>query len=267
MGKKVQICLWIVIALIAFILLGGVIYNLAMAVNNDVVHPEVTFEIENLGTVKMELYQEYAPNTVANIVKLVEKGYYTDKVIYGKDDTVLYMGVTKDGNEDIPQASLVNPDITVGSEDDFAYSISGEFSANGFDRNTLCHEKGTVTLVRENYGSSLLEESYNSGVSKMGIIMKETAASLNGNYAAFGKITEGLELLENLCSTQAIVEPEVDEETGEVVETGIDEFADKLVIKSATVNTHGVDMGIPEMVEYFDYEEYIYQMFNTQYGG
>ncbi len=267
MGKKLQICLWIIIALAAFLLLGGVVYNLARAVNEDVIHPEVTFEIENLGTVKMELYQEYAPNTVANIIKLVEKGYYTDKVIYGKDDTVLYMGVTTDGNEDVPQASYINSDIKLDSEEDFAYSIPGEFALNGFDQNTLCHEKGIVTLVRQNYGSSLLEQSYDSGVSKIGVIMQDTAASLNGSYAAFGKITEGLELLENVCNTQVILEPEVNEETGEVVETGIDEFAEKLVIKSATVNTHGVDMGIPEMVEYFDYEEYIYQMFNTQYGG
>ena len=265
MGKKLQICLWIVIALFAFLLLGGVVFNFVRAINEKTIHPEVTFEIENLGTVKVELYQEYAPNTVANIIKLVEKGYYTDKVIFGKDDHVLYMGVKADGNEDILKASFVNPDIELDSEEDFTYSIPGEFSANGFKQNTLCHEKGILTLVRQNY-ATLIEESYNSGFSKIGVIMKDTAPSLNGNYAAFGKITEGLELLENLCKTQEIVPPEVNEETGEVVE-GIDEFVNKFVIKSATVDTHGIDMGIPEMVEYFDYDEYIYQMFSTQYGG
>ena len=75
MGKKIQICLWIIIALAAFLLLGGVVYNLARAVNEEPIHPEVTFEIENLGTVKMELYQEYAPNTVANFIKLVQDCY------------------------------------------------------------------------------------------------------------------------------------------------------------------------------------------------
>lgn len=267
MGKKIQICLWIIVALVALLLLGGIVCNFVRAKNEKIIHPEVTFEIENLGTVKMELYQEYAPNTVANIVKLVEKGYYTDKVIYGKDDTVIYMGITSDGIEDVPKASFVNPDIKLDSEEDFSYSIPGEFSMNGFNQNTLCHEKGIVTLVRQNYGSSLLKESYNSGISKMGIIMNDTAASLNGAYAAFGKITEGMDLLENLFTTQEIVAPEVNEETGEIVETGVDEFANKLVIKSATVDTHGIDMGVPEMVENFDYEEYIYQMFNAQYGG
>ena len=63
----------------------------------------LTFEIENLGTIKMELYQEYAPNTVANIVKLVEHGYYNNKVIYGKNTLCLYFGMNSDGTDDIPQ--------------------------------------------------------------------------------------------------------------------------------------------------------------------
>lgn len=267
MGKKLQIVFWLIIAVATFLLLGGIVYNLARATHEEVVHPEVTFEIENLGTVKMELYQEYAPNTVANIIKLVEKGHYTNKVLYGKDDVVLYYGVNEDGNEDIPQASLVNSEIALNSEEDFDYSIPGEFSANGYNKNTLCHEKGVVTLIRSNYGSALLEEGYNSGVSKLGVIMKDTAASLNGYYAAFGKITEGFDLLENLYNTGEIAAPEVNAETGETVETGIDEFANKFVIKSATVDTHGLNMGVPEMVEYFNYDEYIYQMFSAQYGS
>ena len=266
MGKKLQIVFWLIIAIATFLILGGVVYNLARATHEEVIHPEVTFEIENLGTIKMELYQEYAPNTVANIIKLVEKGHYTNKVIYGKDDVVLYAGVNEDGNEDIPQASLINSEIVADSEDDFSYSIPGEFSANGFKQNTLCHEKGVVTLIRSNYGSALLEEGYNSGVSKFGIIMQDTAASLNGYYAAFGRITEGLDLLENVYNNQEI-EVEIDEETGEAVESGIDKFENKLVIKSATVDTHGIDMGTPEMVEYFNYDEYIYQMFSSQYGA
>ena len=137
---------------------------------------------------------------------------------------------------------------------------------NGFNKNTLCHEKGVVTLIRDNYGSSLLEQGYNSGVSKMGIIMEKTAANLNGTYAAFGKITEGLELLENLYLNAETKEPEVDETTGEVV-SSIEQFSDKLVIKSATVNTYGIDFGVPEMVEYFNYDEYVYQMLSSQYAS
>lgn len=267
MGKKLQIALWLVIAIIAFLLLGGVVYNLFRATNEDVVHQEVTFEIENLGTIKMELYQEYAPNTVSNFVKLVENGYYDNKVIYAKDDLLMYLGVDNEGNAEIPQASFVNSEIKKDSEEDFKYSIFGEFAANDFKQNTLCHEKGVVTLIRDSYGTNLQEQSYNSGVSKIGIVMQENAASLNGYYAAFGKVTEGLELLENVFKNQEIAPPEVNEETGETIESGIDVFLNKLVIKSATVNTHGINMGIPEMLEYFDYDEYIYQMFSSQYGG
>lgn len=266
MGKKLQIVFWLIIAIVAVLLLGGVVYNFVRATSEKNIHPEVTFEIENFGKIKMELYQEYAPNTVANIVKLVEKGYYTDKVIYGKNTLCLYFGTNEDGNEEIPQASLVNSEIGLNSEQDFAYSIPGEFLQNGFKQNSLCHEKGIVTLIRDNYGTALLEQGYNSGISKMGIIMEETAPNLNGTYAAFGKITEGFEILEDLYLNAETKELEIDEQTGEAVTT-VEEFSNKLVIKSATVNTHGIDFGVPEMVEYFDYEEYMYQVLSSQYGA
>ncbi len=188
-------------------------------------------------------------------------------MIFGKDSIFLHLGLNEDGTENIPSAGIVNPEITVDSENDFKYTIPGEFSANGFYKNTLCHEKGVVTLLRASYGSALLEQSYSSGVSRIGIVLKDTAASLNSQYAAFGKITEGLELLEKVFNEDAIVEPEVDEETGEVVEKAVEEFVNKYPVKKATVNTHGVDFGVPEMVEYFDYDEYIYQVFSSQYGA
>lgn len=266
MGKKVQIVLWGIIAIALFLLLGGCIYNLARAVHEDTIHPEVTFEIENLGTIKVELYQEYAPNTVANFIKLVEEGYYTDKVIFGKDEYSLHMGVTTDGNVEVPAASLVRKDIASDSESDFAYSIPGEFLANGYDQNTLRHEKGIITLIRESY-AGLVQQSYDSGISQIGIIMQDSAPHLNGNYAAFGKVTQGLELLEKIYNTSEIVAPKVDETTGEAVETSIEEFTNKLVIKSAKVYRHGIDFGVPEIVEWFNYDEYLYQYFSTQYGS
>ena len=70
------------------------------------------------------------------------------------------------------------------------------FATSNTISNTLCHEKGVVTLLRENYGSALLEQSYSSAVSRIGIVLKDTAASLNSQYAAFGRVTEGLDLLE-----------------------------------------------------------------------
>lgn len=267
MGKKIQIVLWIIVAIVAFIFLGGALYNFASATFDKPVHPEVTFEIANLGNIKMELYPEYAPNTVSNIVKLVEKGFYDNKVIFGKDSIFLHLGLNADGQEDIPKAGLVNPEITLDSENDFLYTIPGEFSANGFFKNTLCHEKGVVTLLRESYGSALLEHSYSSGVSRIGIVLKDTAASCNSQYAAFGRVTEGLDLLEKIYKEESIVEPKVDEETGEVIETAIDEFVNKYPVKKATVDTHGIDFGVPKMVEYFDYDEYIYQVFSSQYGA
>lgn len=267
MGKKVQICLWTIIALATFLLLGGVVYNLARATHEEPIHPEVTFEIENVGTVKMELYQEYAPNTVANIVKLVEAGYYNNKVVYGKDEICLYIGRNQEGEVDNPTVSLINPEVEVGSENDFTYSIPGEFTSNGFEQNTLRHEEGIVTLLRNNYGTDLQEQSYNSGNTQIGVMMEGDSSNLNSVYAAFGKVTEGLDLLKNIYNTQEIAEPIADETTGETTETGIAEFSNKLVITSATVDTKGVEFAVPEVTEWFDYEEYMYQMFYSQYAS
>ena len=267
MAKKIQIVIWIIIAVIAFLALGGLVYNLARAVHEEPVHPVVTFEIMNLGTIKMELYQEYAPNTVANIIRLVEEGYYKDKTIYGKDANFLHFGGNLDGKLEIPLASLIRKDIQAGNDSDFSYTIPGEFVANGYSYNELLHEKGVVTLLRENYGSALLQESYDSGVSRMGIVMADYAPNHNGNYAAFGKITEGLNLLENVYNTQEVIPAEVDETTGEPIERSVEEFRVKLVVSSATVEKYGIDFGDPEIVEWFNYDEYVYQMFNLQYGS
>ena len=92
MGKKLRFILWLIIVIAIVLLIGTSIYNIVMAKTEKVSHPEVTFELENYGNIKIELYPEYAPNTVANFIKLVEKGYYNDKVIYGKDEVCLYVG-------------------------------------------------------------------------------------------------------------------------------------------------------------------------------
>ena len=90
MSKKVQIIIWAIIAALVCILIGGYVYNTVLRYTEGNTHPEVTFELQDYGTVKMELYPEYAPNTVANFVRLVEKGFYNNKVVYGKDDICLY---------------------------------------------------------------------------------------------------------------------------------------------------------------------------------
>lgn len=265
MGKKLQICFWLIIAVVVFVALGGLVYQLARATNEGPVHPEVTFEIENLGTIKMELYPEYAPNTVKNIIRLVENGHYSGKIIYGKDEICLYMGRTIDGVADLIPASEVITTIDKGSDADYNYSINGEFLANGFEQNILNHEKGTVTLIRNDYGTGLSEESYNSGNTQMAIMLNDDAAKLNGSYAAFAKITEGLELLEKLYNEGEILSKD-SEESDQLEDEPIERFATYPVIKSATVDTKGINFGDPVIQEAFDYSEYMYQMMQQYYG-
>lgn len=298
MGKKIVFVLWI-IALLAIVGICGVYaYTTYMRMNDTPDHPEVTFEIENYGNVKMELYPEYAPNTVANIIKLVEKGFYNNKVLYGKDDYCMYIGRDANGEVVNPKASLIDDTIEADAADnpidvqiaeneaakteessntesnadekkDYEYTIKGEFVGNGFKGNTLRHEKGIVTLLRNDYTqyfANLMEESYNSGNAQLAIITADEANTLNGAYTAFGKITEGLDIIEKINNESEIKEPEVNAETGEKIETGIDVFKIFPVIKSATVDTKGVDYGMPEIQEAFDYDSYINQMMSSYYG-
>lgn len=289
MGKKIKFVLWIIIVIAIVALIGFCVYNIVKSKTDKVVYPEVIFEIENHGNIKMELYPEYAPNTVANFIKLVEKGYYNEKVIYGKDEVCLYVGRNQEGEAVNPKISLITDNVEADSENDYDYTIPGEFVANGFKQNTLRHEKGVISLIRNDYTqyvSTLTSESYNSGNAQIGIMMTDTASNLNGVYAAFGKVTEGLEILEKIyketeiakeeapedATTDATTETTAEEATGETTDEsaeetgGIQSFNVYPKIKTATVDTHGIDYGMPITEEAFDYSAYMYDLMN-QYSG
>ncbi len=273
MSKKLQIIIWAIIAGIVCILIGGYIYITVDRLTVGNTHPEVTFEIQDYGTIKMELYPEYAPNTVTNFIRLVEKGYYNNKVVYGKDDICLYVGRNSEGNIENPKTSLILDNVEADSDYDYEYTIPGEFIANGFNQNTLKHEKGVISLIRNDYTQyvgTLTQESYNSGNAQLGIMMSDNANNLNGSYASFAKITEGMDILENIYNNREIAATETaGDENGEKTtqETGIDAFATYPVITSATVDTHGVSYGDPNIEEAFDYESYMYNLMNSYYGN
>lgn len=273
MNKKLQIILWAIIAGIVCALIGFYIYNTANRYIDGNIHPEVAFEIQDYGTVKMELYPEYAPNTVSNFIRLAQKGYYDNKVIYGKDEICLYAGRNQQGDTENPKTSFIFDGIEADTEDDYEYSIKGEFISNGFNDNTLRHEKGIVTLIRSDYTqyvNTLSEESYNSGNAQLGIMMGDEASNLNGSYAAFGKITEGLDIIENIYNTVEIAPAETqegEETSSEEAEGGIQKFASFPIIKSVTVDTHGVDFGDPVVEKAFDYNSYMYNLMNSYYGN
>lgn len=297
--KKLQFVIWIIVAIALVLGIGLFVYNRIMMETKGDSYPEVTFELENFGTVKMELYPQYAPNTVANFIKLVESGYYNDKVFFGRDEVCIYIGRTQDGEVVDPTSDLVTEKTEEGAEA-YKYEISGEFVANGFEANTLRHEKGIVSLIRKDYTSAfptLYQQSYDSGNAQIGIMMGEKAGNLNGSYAAFGKIIEGMEIIEKLYNDEVVVSKattEVPDETANTENTtntttnttttetanttaentttdgatsdstettedadGIYEFANYPKITSATVDTKGVNYGFPHIHEAFDYETYL----------
>lgn len=266
MSKKIQFVLWLIIMIAVIILMGVLLQNNIVAKTSTVTHPVATFEIQDYGTVKMELYPEYAPNTVTNFIKLIEKGYYNNKVIYGKDDICLYVGRNASGEAENPKASLIFDNIEADSDQDYDYTIKGEFIANGFEQNTLSHEKGVISLIRNDYSqylTNLQEESYNSGNAQIGIMMSDDSRALNGAYTGFGRITEGMDILEKIYQ-EAEMKP-ADTEGQEQATDDISQFATYPVITSATVDTLGEDYGNPEIQEAFDYNSYIYNMMSSSY--
>lgn len=269
MKKKTKLIIWVILAVVAILLSGVVVYNIATAKTHNVQNPVATFEIENYGNIKIELYPEYAPNTVSNFVNLIKNGFYTNKTFYGKDINAIFATKNADGTEAEPTMSLVKSEIQHDSNEDIKYQIKGEFIANGFEANTLKHEKGVVSMLREEYSSyfGLTETGYNSASCHFQIML-DTNRNLNGLYTAFGKVVEGLDVVEKIFAseTKAVEETENTEETQDTSTNAITEFATPAVITKASVETYGVDYGVPEVGEAFDYDAFLQTYFNQYYN-
>ena len=162
-------------------------------------NPIVTIEMENGGVIKAELYPEIAPNTVANFVTLVASGFYDGLIFHRVIPGFMIQGGDPKGT------GMGGP----------GYSIKGEFARNGFRQNNLRHTRGVLSMAR-----SMMPNSAGSQF----FIMHADAPHLDGDYAAFGKVTEGMDVVDAIADTP----------------TG---FQDRPVseqrIKKATVDTFG----------------------------
>lgn len=179
-------------------------------------NPIVTMEISDYGTIKIELYPKYAPNTVANFVNLVESGFYNDNTFHRLVPGFVLQGGDPDG------------DGTGGP----GYTIKGEFSENGYVKNTLKHDKGVVSMARTNMP--------NSAGSQFFIVLDDTEtvhASLDNKYAAFGKVIEGMDIIENIEKNAAVK----DNQSGKLKKN--------ITIKNATVDTFGKEYSVKKIQE------------------
>ena len=254
MGKFKNI-IWIVALIILIVLIGIVWYGYYRNVTMEVTRPIATMEVENFGTVKMELYPEYAPETVANFITLANRGFYDGLTFHRIVKDFMIQGGDKNGDGTGVATTSDLRDDGDGTE----YTIKGEFIANGVD-NKLQFEEGVVAMARSDYtsySSSLAEESYNSGSSQF-FIMTAKNTGLNGQYTSFGKVIEGMDIVHKIEEIEVKAADDA-ETTGN---TEVSTPVNPPKITSIRVETNGVDYGLPETLTPFDYTSWLYQ----QYG-
>lgn len=143
--------------------------------DTDMNHPQVLVTMKDGGKFTIELYPEYAPKTVENFLKLVNEGFYNGLTFHR-----VYAGFMAQGGD---------PEGTgMGGSDEKIY---GEFSANGFAQNTLSHTRGVISMARS--------QDNDSASSQFFICYSDGCRQLDGEYAAFGKVIEGMDVVDSFC--------------------------------------------------------------------
>lgn len=175
-------------------------------------NPLVAMYIENYGAIVMELYPDKAPNTVNNFISLVSSGFYDDNSFHR-----LVPGFVLQGGDP-------NGDGTGGP----GYSIKGEFKNNGFDGNDLKHKEKIVSMARSSDMDSAGSQFF---------IMLGTSSYLDGDYAAFGKVIDGFDIITEIEDEEVVS----DSNTGKL--------QTNLTIKKALVDTRGKTYDEVEKVE------------------
>ncbi len=257
---KKRIMAIVAVIIVVVLLIGAVVYGVIGKFTNKINHPIATMTIEGYSEpIVIELYPEYAPNTVKNFITLSENGFYNGLKFHRIEDYVIQGGDPNGDGTGSPTLSALDTSIEKDSEQDQEYTIRGEFKANGYD-NPLSHEVGVISMARSDYGSSqLLTQSYNSAGSQF-FICTQYCPSFNSLYAAFGKIISGMETVEAISKVKLAVDK--NEETGEETQTTRPE--NDVKISSITIEKNGVDYGKPETLEPFDYYSWYLQ---TYYGN
>ncbi|MDU1314880.1 peptidylprolyl isomerase [Clostridium septicum] len=167
--------------------------------------PIATIKIKDYGNIEAELYPDIAPNTVNNFISLANDGFYNNLTFHRIIEGFMIQGGDPEGTG-------------VGGP---GYSIKGEFKSNGFENN-LKHEKGVLSMARTNDPNSAGSQFF---------IMTEDASHLDGQYAAFGKVISGIDVLEKVekVETDSNDKPKTD-----------------VIIESITVDTKGEKYNKPE---------------------
>ena len=302
---RILLILGILLAIAAIVFVS---YGVYRKFTLNIPNPVATMEVEGYGTIKIELYPDKAPNTVANFIKLANRGFYNGTTFHRTMPDFVIQGGAKDGDASANPilSDLYDLDSVLNDKDTFEtllnefydgeytlsddastvitsysqmrsyiedtengqtyfsdflnqdYSINGEFIANGYDDNNLKHEEGVISMARSDYSTyGYTEEGYNSAGCQF-FIMTEDSSSLDGLYAAFGKVIEGMDVVDEISNVEVYYR---DGELGEDEEVPTDEDGNEIssdtpkeepVITSVTVETYGIDYGSPEVIPAFD---------------
>lgn len=173
------------------------------SLNYDTENPVVALDVEKYGSVVMELYPSVAPNTVNNFISLIKQGFYDNNSFHRLVPGFVLQGGDPDGN---------------GSGGP-GYTIKGEFTNNGF-QNDLKHDKWVISMARSQENDSAGSQFF---------ICLDNANSLDGDYAAFGKVIDGFKILEAIEKNERVA----DQNSGKLQEN--------LVIKKALIDLKGKD--------------------------
>lgn len=171
-------------------------------------NPMVTFEMANGDTFKAELYPEVAPNTVRNFISLINHNFYDGVIFHRVIKGFMIQGGDPEGR------GIGGP----------GYAIKGEFAANGFENN-LKHDRGVLSMAR-----SMMPDSAGSQF----FVMHKDSPHLDGQYAAFGRVIEGMDTVDKIAETKTDFQDKPKEDQ---------------VMKTVTVETFGVDYDEPEIIE------------------
>lgn len=170
-------------------------------------NPIAAIEMENGNTIKLELYPEIAPNTVKNFISLAQKGFYDGLIFHRVIPGFMIQGGDPEGT------GMGGP----------GYAIKGEFTSNGF-RNSLNHDRGVISMARSSRPDSAGSQFF---------IMVEKSAHLDGQYASFGRVVEGMEEADRIVAVKRDYNDRPREEQK---------------IKTVTVDTFGADYSGVEKV-------------------
>lgn len=185
-------------------------------IDPDAPNPVVTIEMENGGIIKIELYPSVAPNTVNNFLSLVNAGFYNGTIFHRVIPNFMVQGGDPEGT------GYGGP----------GYQIAGEFSNNNFD-NTLKHTRGVISMARGGnpYNPA---SAYNTAGSQFFIVVADAYPSLDGDYAAFGKVIEGMDVIDAIVATPTDAN---------------DKPLEEQRIKTVTAETYGVTYPAPDKVK------------------